>query len=697
MKATLSNTGLIAKELEVSELKESFGGAPAGSLTSAKRIKKAAIINLINHIHFAGSTIRVHVHNPETKENITVMASPEPCVDENLTAHWIKHEQYNPADYILLNIIINYGKSIIVVPVETIDVTEDKLIAALPVKGYVWNRRKSRRYPATDDVNAEIIQDNIRICGSLKEFSSADFLIKPDEEFQPLLDKLDTAKPFFVELRSTEPAEITGEEIVYSGFCSYKRTAFQNDCSIVLSQENALKNRTKRENRNPRLKLVPAPKIIFNHPLLNKTMELEVTDISSAGFAMQLRIDESPLMPGLFIKELYIVINGSINLKCTASVVYQLSVDEKNIKYGFSILDMEMDAFNRLFAIVCNADNPHINLSPELDIDSLWEFFFKSKFIYPRKYKLIESRSSEIRDIYNRLYRKGREIFTYITYQENGKIFGHCSIIRAYQRSWLVQHLAAISTENTNKTGIHILDHVLNYLDIMFILPAFKIDYLMFFYQPDNRFSEHFFGGVYKEANNPGRVTLDTFAYLSCAMHSNTESLYKGFIIEEINSEDYETLDNFYQEQSGGGLLVKSLRPDMDFNEEPLEKIYKKIQLTRSCNVYSLKEHNELKAVFIIDRSDIGINMSELLNCIKIIIVDMDLPWENLNNAINVLGRMYYYNNISVMVYPVEYLNLNYIVTDRYYNLWIIDTKYGHEYIDYLKQWIDPTMPSLLN
>jgi hypothetical protein len=689
MGVVLSNIGVVVKESEVSERKESLSDALAAAISSARRIKKAAIINLINHIHFTGGFIQVHIGNTATGEELIAAASPEPCANENLTARWLKHDNFNPADYTLLNILINDGKSMVLAPVDTISITDDLFIAALPERGRIWNRRQNRRYSANTDIDVEIIQDNNRIEGSLKDFNSSGFCIKLDSESLLFFDKFDISKPFFIKL--------SGEEIIYSGFSSYVKEDFNgNDRLIVLKLEEAAKHLIKRENRNPRLKLVPTPKIVFKHPFLNKTIEIELVDISSSGFAVQLSIDESLLMPTLFIKELFIVINGSINLRCTASIVYQLKVDENNFKYGFSILEMEMNMFNQLFAIICNADNPCVNLSPKLDLDSLWEFFFKSKFIYPKKYKLIGADSGEIRDIYSKLYQKGREIFTYITYQENGKILGHCSMIRAYQRSWLVQHLAAISAENTRFVGIHIVNQVFNYVDSMFKLPSSKMDYLMFYYRPDNKFSDYFFGGFYKELNSPTIVSQDTFAYLSCPLRLSADSLPKDFIIEEINIEDYDTLDKFYQKQSGGGLFIKSLGLNMEFNEEPLEEIYKKMQLTRTCRVYSLREHDKLKAVFIIDRSDIGINMSELLNCIKIIIIDMNLSWEILNSAINVLGRIYSNDNVSVMIYPTEYLNLNSIITDRYYNLWITDSKYGYEYLNFLKQRANPRLPSLL-
>ncbi len=690
MGVTLSAKGVVAENGRVSSEKGSLSNALAEALSSAPKIKKAAIINLINHIHFTGGTIQAHIRNNATGKELTITAFPEPCVKDNLTARWLKHDGFKPMDYALLNILINNGKSIVVAQVETVGVTEDQFIAALPEKGRIWNRRQIRRFPAVNEINVEITQDSNSINGILKEFNNSSFCVRLDSESSLSFDGFDKGELFFIQLFK--------EELIYSGHCSYIKTVINgNDRLIVFAPENTEKNRGKRENRNPRVRLVPRPKIVFNHPILDKSVEFDLMDISSSGFSVRLNIGESPLMPGLFIKELYIVINGTINISCTASVIYQLRIDENNIKYGFSIPEMEMEMFNQLFAIICNAENPNVNLSPKLDFDSLWEFFFKSRFIYPKKYKLMESNRGEIRNIYNKLYQNGREIFAYITYQENGKIYGHCSIIRAYQRSWLIQHLAGIPSENTNKVGIHVVNQVFNYVDTMFKLPSAKMDYLMFYYRPENKFSEYFFGGLYKDTNNPEIISQNTFALLTCRLNLNSNSLLKYLIVEESSSNDLETIELLFHKQTRGELFIKSLKLHLNFNEEPLEETYKKIQLSRICKIYSLKKYDELMALLIVDQSDIGINMSELLNCIKIIIIDMNLLWEDLNWAINKLGGIYNKENISVMIYPTEYLKLNNINTDRYYTLWIIDSNYGYEYVNYLKQRSNPRLPSLVN
>ena len=68
----------------------------------------------------------------------------------------------------------------------------------------------------------------------------------------------------------------------------------------------------------------------------------------------------------------------------------------------------------------------------------------------------------------------------------------------------------------------------------------------------------------------------------------------------------------------------------------------------------------------------------------------MNLFWEYLKSAINAFGIICPDDKISVMIYPTEYLNLNNIYTDRYYNLWMLESNYGYEYIDYLKRGPNP-------
>ena len=41
------------------------------------------------------------------------------------------------------------------------------------------------------------------------------------------------------------------------------------------------------------------------------------------------------------------------------------------------------------------------------------------------------------------------------------------------------------------------------------------MDYMMFYFRPENSFPDHFFGGFARHLNNPQACSLDLFSYLS--------------------------------------------------------------------------------------------------------------------------------------------------------------------------------------
>jgi hypothetical protein len=62
----------------------------------------------------------------------------------------------------------------------------------------------------------------------------------------------------------------------------------------------------------------------------------------------------------------------------------------------------------------------------------------------------------------------------------------------------------------------------------------------------------------------------------------------------------------------------------------------------RGWKVYSLNYNGEPNAVLIVDQSDLGLNLLELLNGIKILVTNTKgLPWDILSIAIGQLAPLY--------------------------------------------------------
>ena len=106
----------------------------------------------------------------------------------------------------------------------------------------------------------------------------------------------------------------------------------------------------------------------------------------------------------------------------------------------------------------------------------------------------------------------------------------------------------------------------------------------------------------------------------------------------------------------------------------------------RRLTAYSLTHWGVLRAVLIVNESDLGINLSELLNCIKILITDSEgLPWDILCTAINQLTGVYQTERVPILIYPSDYLETKNVAYEaKKYLLWIYDATLIRQFTEFL-------------
>jgi len=228
---------------------------------------------------------------------------------------------------------------------------------------------------------------------------------------------------------------------------------------------------------------------------------------------------------------------------------------------------------------------------------------------------------------------------------------------------------------------------MMHYLNDMHRLPSVKMGYAMSYFRPESKFPDRVFGGFARELKNPKACSLDLFSYLPYTTLSLGTRLPEGWSLQECSGLDLWELSQFYNQHSEG-LFLEILRTDgNDSSEEGIEKLYNKFGFTREWKTYSLTSHGRLNAVLIVDRSNLGLNLSELLNSIKIVVTNQDnLPWDILSIAIGQLAHIYDKSKVPVLIYPMDYVNARQIPYEKKYQLWILDVRYGDEYMEFMQR-----------
>lgn len=647
----------------------------------AKVLDQAELINTVNYLHFTGDPLFVLLQHSIYEDKLLAKAHPEPCLDNQLTCQWDEsYFQYKLESYHTLHLFIINNESVIVAPINILSVSKSGFTLRLPEKSFVLNQRQIKRYPCRG-VFAELMQSDFVAKGELIDFSSGAFRIRAYSEAFKHNNWFNPDVPASVRLFSNE-------KIIYSEFCKSIRR--QEDCNIpkeivFAADSEHISRFLAKKIRNPREHISPLLAAVFEHPFMKKKIRRDIFDISTTGFSISDKPDDDLLMPGMIISDLAILLAGISIANCAAQIIYRRA-GENDVRYGVAILDMDIHSYSRINHVLGINSDPQISVSTEVDLDALWEFFFQTGFIYPEKYGFCVSHRENFTRTYRKLYQENPEIARHITYEKNGRIYGHMSMIRAYDRTWLIQHHAARSMENNKLPGFVVLKHMMIFLHGMCQLSSAKMDYVICYFRPENKFPDRVFGGFARDFNNPEACSLDLFSYLTLPVASFEECLPEGWLLRESMPVDLWELEQFYR-HSSGGLLLKILRlgePASD--DESLEKLFERLGFLRRWRSYSLIHQDHLKAVFIVDQSDLGINMSNLLNCIKVIIpYPAGLPSEMLSLAVSKLGRVYNLDKVTLLLYPASGIKSAGISYKKQYQLWITDMRYSNQFMDYVQ------------
>jgi hypothetical protein len=643
-----------------------------------KTIKQKKLINLWNSHNFTDGIVYVQLHQHQYKEDLLVWAYPEPCSDDSMTCRWPEEALGITENADIINVIFTDGLSVFLIPTQLKDVQKDHFTIHLPEKGYILGQRLARRYLCRG-IEVEVVQNGFLAQGRLVDFSALAFSVEVSPE----------AKGSFRWFNADNQSTIhlyRNEQMIFSASCNcIRQTSDQATRDIVFAPVISEMNRfLKKKSRNSRVEVTPRPNVTFVHPATRRKIQLDTHDLSTSGFAVYVSAEEDVLMAGMIIPVLTINYGGVLKIQCKAQVLYRCEEEKGNIRYGFVILDMDVVNYNHLSHIIMNIIDPNTHIADEVDVDQLWKFLFESGFIYPKKYDLVQANRQPMKEMYRRLYRDNPEFIAQMTYQRNGRIYGHISMVHSYERTWMIHHLAATTLDN-KRTGLQVLKQSLRHIDGFYRLPSIGMDYMMFYFRPENIIPDRFFGGFARHLNNQRACSLDLFSYLSYPTKGVSQQLPAGWSLEQFTPSDSGELERFYKNVSGG-LLLKVLHSDKEQKEtESLSQLYARHGFKRSYQSFSLKHNGNLKAVLVVNQSDSGLSLSDFLNGIKIIVNDeAGLPWETLSAAISQLTGSFTIDKIPILVYPSNYLEAKGVPSKKQYNLWILDSYYGREFGEYM-------------
>ena len=657
------------------------------SREEVKSVSKNQLINKLNFINFQDSTLLIHLKHRNYHTPLTLLARPQPCLGDELECSWVKSEKDLQAldFYEFQNILIPDGQNLISLEPDLIRMDKKVIRLLLPDHGFEVSSRTVRRH-ASKGITAQLIQNSTIFSGTLVDFNACSLKIE-----------LKAAAPQTFEW-------INPEASVNLILSDHKETYYSGECKIIRQNANRktrvyilkplvyeIQRFKHKEFRSQRYHLTPSPNILFRHPFTNKMFDLKVVDLSGSGFAVEESQNNAVLLPGMILPELELSFANSFNIKCRAQVVYRKSIKTEKegnwVKCGVALLDINIQDHAKLISILQQTKNENSYFCNRVSLDELWNFFFETGFIYPDKYEHIEKNKHQIKATYEKLYNNDSNITRHFIYQDKGRIMGHMAMLRYYKKTWLIHHHAARKSA-LNKAGLIVLDQIGRMGNNSHRLDSLHMDYLICYYRPENKFPSRVFGGAANSIHDPKGCSIDTFAYYHhrCNL-TRVASLPESWQLTHVSEIDLLELENFYEHVSGGLMLDAT---DLRLNHlsiDTLSEEYERLGLKRERQLFALRQENQLKALVMVNLTDLGLNLSDLTNCIKIFVVDQKALSTNiLNAALDVLATKFQKANMPALLYPATYADQQGIAYEKRYNLWAFSLQFSDQYFKYINR-----------
>lgn len=654
-------------------------------------LSKDRIVNAINYLHFEGRAVYAVFKHVQYDTTVTVEAFPFPCHENYLHLSWKGQGMLKErsSSYAFQRVLVAAGKSIFSLKPDLVDMDEKSISFDISkVVGTDVTLRRAERYPCKG-IDVEMVQNGLSFKGRLNDFSAF--------SFSAVMSLGNFLSYKYITPETTITVFIKkGGELLYSGECRVIRHSegVKERTFVLEPSVHHLFRFKPKTHRSPRHRLHPSPNIIFLHPFSGKTVSLKIDEMSGSGFSVTECYETSTLVPGMILPHLDVEFAYRVKVSCRAQVMTQRVVSDasspassnKIVYCGIAILDMDPASQTLVASILHQATNKNSYVCNQIDIDELWEFFFKSGFIYRKKYCSIHQNMDKLKETYRKLYLGNPDIARHFIYRDKGQIQGHIAMIRFFENTWLFHHHASAGI---GKAGLVVLDQIGRYVNDVYNMYSSHMQYVLCYFRPDNHFPDRVFGGYARYLANPKLCSLDDFAHLLFNKNEHLPCLPASMTLEPSTASDLLELEDYYSYVSGGLMTTAfELKPTSPLNM-PIKGIYERNGMKRDRHLYSLKKGNSLKAVFIANVSDFGLNMSNLTNCVTVFILDEgNLPLDYFHAACNGVVQNYIEDEIPILVHPTSYAEKVALRNDKIYRLWSFNTQHTDHYLGFVSRLI---------
>jgi hypothetical protein len=398
------------------------------------------------------------------------------------------------------------------------------------------------------------------------------------------------------------------------------------DHVLHLAQPRSI-SRTQKRSSNRYRPLPDRPVTVgIRLPFSDEDLEGPILDMSTSGFSIAVDYAAHVLPVGSILRGITLFKGSPNELKVSGRVrvLVPLGENESPISNGFRC-GIEIDGLSlqdrgRFAELIMTSGFPGVEDAFGLSFDEVWNFLHETNFIYPEKEEKLRPFLPEIKNTFETLLTKPNRVSKTLIFREKDALQGHLSAVKAYQNTWIIQHLATRKEGRGHLAAARMLNQgVIEYLG-----QNQEIEWLKSYFRPDNRFPARVFGGFVKKVKDPTVCELRTYNYLVAKSTSDEIAPHPGIEIRGLLSEDLPRIEKHFladgritplraDDLVGGRLLLDSTQAE-----------YRALGLERRREVIVATSGGRMIGFALLEISSLGLNLSELTNAFSVFMRDVD-------------------------------------------------------------------------
>lgn len=263
---------------------------------------------------------------------------------------------------------------------------------------------------------------------------------------------------------------------------------------------------------------------------------------------------------------------------------------------------------------------PGIKLARNVTFDDIWTLFLDSGFLYPEKIEKLQPVMPELQATVRALLNANGHLLATAVVRDEHKLDAQISMLRAYEQTWMVHHLAALPLTSRDTNASAQVTLALTYYGQL----RSDIHWAKMFFRPNNPWPSRVFGGFFKLIKDKPTCDYRVFHYLTASTNGPSPELSDQVQVRSAKEQDLSLIEDWFTSRGRTVELMANDLRQSKFSLPRLSQDYFNAGLDRHRECIVAERNGRIAGFALLEISSIGLNFSELTNAFTVRMIEED-------------------------------------------------------------------------